>query len=107
MNSPPGCYRTAPGLRIRAVPEIETYIAFAPDPARLCTLNASAWLILELCEGKTPDELDRTYARAVSPPLSPDHARAQLRAGLEGLRSMKLMELAAPAPRDPEGENRP
>jgi len=95
VTSRPGCYRTAPGLRIRPVPEIDTWIAFAPDPARLVTLNATAWLILELCEGSTPEELDAAYLDAVSPPLDPERARDQLGRAIDDLRSTALISVTS------------
>jgi hypothetical protein len=73
------------------VPELDACIAFAPDPARLVTLNASAWLILGLCDGRTPEELEAAYLGAVSPPLPPERARAQLGAALDRLASLALV----------------
>lgn len=70
-------------------------MVFTPADPKLYTLNPNAWLILELCDGRTPARLETAYLEAVVPPLTSDAALAQLRQGLELLRSRGIIEWMA------------
>ena len=61
MSSRTGCYRKAQGLRVRPAPEVGHCYVYTPARPRLYSLNMGAWLILELCEGRSPRELARAY----------------------------------------------
>jgi len=52
MSSPSVCYRRPPDLRVRPVPELGYCLVFTPNRPTLYTLNAAAWLLLELCDGQ-------------------------------------------------------
>ena len=89
MSSPNGCYRLVPGVRVRPVPELETCVVFTPADPRLYRLNLNAWLILELCQGLTPDALSQAYLEAVPPAAN---AEVQLREGLATLLESGIVE---------------
>ncbi|MEJ8809755.1 PqqD family protein [Variovorax ureilyticus] len=61
MSSLSACYRRAPDLRVRPVPELGYCLVFTPDRPKLYTLNAAAWLLLELCDGQDRDALEADF----------------------------------------------
>lgn len=87
-----GCFRHVPGLRLRRVPEINNCIVFKPGVPHLYTPNLCAWIILELCPGKTDLELEDAFLAMVSAVLPEDHARRQLADGVELLLSEGFIE---------------
>lgn len=56
-SSPSDCYSRTPGLRVRPVPELGCCMVFTPAQPKVYTLNAAAWLLLELCEGQSAEAL--------------------------------------------------
>ena len=93
MPSPTGCYRLVPGVRVRPVPELETCVVFTPADPKLYRLNLNAWLILELCQGRSHADLTAVYLEAVPP--APD-APAQLQGGLATLLEAGIVERFQP-----------
>ena len=103
-----GCYRRARGVRVRPVPEVGACYVYTPSRPRLYTLNMTAWLILELSEGRSPRslvrayraEIERAYWRSIDgnyfvapPPPSPAALRRELSATLRGLEASGIIEL--------------
>lgn len=87
-----GCFRHVPGLRIRRMPEINSCIVFKPGLPHLYTPNLSAWLLLELCPGRTDLELEQAYVDAVAPTVDGEEARRQAGEGMELLLAQGLVE---------------
>lgn len=109
MSSRSTCYRRAPGLRVRPAPEVGRCFVYTPARPRLYALNMSAWLILELCQGRSPRALARAYRkqmedahwRRVGPayfcapaPPSPAALETELRDGLRLLQQQGIVQLA-------------
>lgn len=92
-----GCFRHVPGLRIRRLPEINSCIVFRPGVPHLFTPNLSAWLLLELCPGRTDLELESAFVEAVVPTINEGEARRQAHEGVELLLQQGLIERAAEA----------
>jgi hypothetical protein len=89
--SPTGCYSRSPGLRVRALPELDTCLAYLPRPPRLCRLNLGAWLILELCDGRSADALCGAYVEALDGATQRSALLEQLSAGIEELMQLGLV----------------
>ena len=87
-----GCFRHVPGLRMRRLPEINSCIVFKPGAAHLYTPNLSAWLLLELCPGRTDLELEAAYVDAVAPTVDESEARRQVQDGVDQLLEQGLIE---------------
>lgn len=87
-----GCFRHAPGLRIRRLPEINSCIVFKPGEPHLFTPNLSAWLLLELCPGRTDLQLEAAFVQSVTPALTDDEARRQAHEGIEVLLTNGFIE---------------
>lgn len=85
-------YRKAVDLRTHAIARAECLMAFSPSAPKVHWLDLTAWLIFELCEGRTDAELERAYLEAVAGRTASDEARHQLRSGLAALASRKLIE---------------
>lgn len=73
MFSLRACYRKTPSVKVRPVPEMGICLVFTPAKPDLYTLNPAAWLVLELCDGRTGRELMVAYAAAMA-----DASRASL-----------------------------
>lgn len=81
MYSPTHRYTRTDGLRLRPVPELGCCLVFTPGRPNLYTLNARAWLVLELVQatpsrpgqpeeagrppGQTGAELEAAYREAL------------------------------------------
>jgi len=108
VSSRAGHYRKVRGLRVRPVPEVGACYVYTPTHPRLYALNMTAWLILELCEGRSPralaqayrDEMQRAYWQRVgfgyfSAPEPPSRAGLgkELRDGVRMLRTQGIIKL--------------
>ena len=83
-----------PGLRLRPLPELGACLAYTPAAPRLHQLNVTAWLILELVDGRDDAALAEAFAARTGPALSPEIARRRLAEGLAGLRASGLIVAA-------------
>lgn len=111
MSSRKGYYRKTPDLRARPVYEMGYCLVFTPSRPNVYTLNSTAWLILELCDGKNWKQLESAYwsevngayqeesagaSLFVAPPYpARETARRELRRGLNSLRRQGIVEFVA------------
>jgi hypothetical protein len=72
---------------------MEICLVFTPDTPNLYSLNPTAWLILELCDGRQLEELEDAYYDAVEPLVSREEARREVRSGIDGLVRKGIVEL--------------
>lgn len=79
MFFPNDCYVRHPSLRMRPVPEQNCCIVFTAQRPNLYTLNPTAWLVLELCDGQPGTAIEAAYREAVEAPEGDDGAAAALR----------------------------
>jgi hypothetical protein len=80
-------------LVIRPVPEIGLCMVYRPGPARIVTLNPSAWLLLQACNGETVEQIEAAFAAARSGKgraLAPQ----EVRQGLQSLVDLALVRSA-------------
>lgn len=82
----------ARNLRVRPVPEMEFCLVFRPDDPDVYTLNPTAWLIFELCDRKTLQELEAAYYAAIEPLGSREQAARDLRIALRDLQEKGLVQ---------------
>ena len=107
MSSRTGCYRRRRGVRVRPVPEVGACYVYTPARPGLYALNMSAWLILELCEGRSARALARAYEHEMKkafwrtvdgnyfvapPPPSSGELRRGLQAALSALEAQGIIE---------------
>ncbi|WP_461350675.1 PqqD family protein [Bradyrhizobium sp. USDA 4454] len=74
---------------------MKSCVVFRPNPPKLFMLNLNAWFILELCDGRTADQLTERYCNQVASQMSDADARENLENGLQKLREQGLIEFSA------------
>lgn len=95
MSSQAACYRKTPNIRVREIPEMSTCLVFTPDDPEVYTLNSSAWLIFQLCDGSPESKIARAFHRAVEPMLTAEEARREVRAGIESLIGKRIIQVVS------------
>jgi hypothetical protein len=88
-----GCFRKTRRLRIRPVPEREVCLVYTPSSPNLYTLNATAWVVLELCDGRSLSALKRAFYSAVEPLMSEREAAEYLLVSLRDLVEKSIVEV--------------
>lgn len=83
MYSRNDCYVRTANLRIRPVPEQNCCFVFTPDRPNLYTLNPSAWLVLELCDGQSGEALEAAYRASMDAGVDAGETAAELEQILE------------------------
>jgi hypothetical protein len=82
-----GCFHKSEGLRVRLVEEMDVCLVYTPLKPRLHTLNLSAWLVLEMCDGRSLRSLQRAYYAAIEPSRSQKEANLEVKEVLDYLLS--------------------
>jgi hypothetical protein len=80
----------------RPLPEIGMCMVYRPQPARIVTLNPSAWMLLQACNGATVAEIERDFAVARSR-RSTVMSADDVRRGLQSLVDLSLAQVCAAA----------
>jgi hypothetical protein len=93
VSSPNSYYQKTAELRLRPVPEMGFCLIFVPSGPQLLTLNTTAWLVLELCDGADQESIIQGYHRQLEPLLTVDEVREQVSAALDDLITLKLVEV--------------
>jgi hypothetical protein len=106
VSFPNGCYRKTRGLRIRPVPEREVCLVYTPSNPNLYTLNATAWVILELCDGRTLSQLEEAFHQSVEPLMSEQEASEYLLVSLRDMLEKSIVEVASNAGAKPARSQR-
>ncbi len=91
MYSRNGSYAKAPDVVVHGFEEWGHAYAFTPDDPDLHDLNASAWFILDLCNGRPFAQIERDYIKAVGPTMGPEVARAQFHDGFDQLLARNII----------------
>jgi hypothetical protein len=87
-----GCYSKTANIRVRPVHEMEVCLVFTPDRPRLFSLNPTAWLIFELCDGRRLEDIERAYYDIVEPLVSRNAARQEVGLALAELQQNGIVE---------------
>jgi hypothetical protein len=98
--SPTDYFNKNPNVVLRRFPEWRQCFAYTPAHPELYELNATAWLIVELCEGHSLLELERAFFEIVRNKSTPDEANTYLRNGLHELiqRGILIHQSSPPRP---------
>lgn len=96
-------YALVPGVRLRPLPEMGVCFAYTPALPALHRLNATAWLIVSLCDGRPFAALAASYRDALGGTVEPDASEAELRDGIARLRSLGILCVAPPSNTGPNG----
>lgn len=95
MSSPRAYYSKTPNIRIRPVNEMDVCLVYTPNSPKLYTLNPTAWLVMELCDGRDLAALERRYYAAIEPSRSREAAKTELGQTLDDLIRMGVVEITA------------
>lgn len=85
MLSRNGCYAKTPDVVLRTFEEWGRAYAFTPDNPEIYDLNAAAWLIVDLCDGRPFAQIEADYVAAVEANIGHAAAKAQFHSGFEML----------------------
>lgn len=94
MSSPAISYRRRNDLELRPIPEWRALLVYTPHRPDLHWLNAQAWMVLELADGSTADDMIGSYAREAE--VSRDRAERVGRSCVDSLEGKGLVERMAP-----------
>ena len=86
-----GCFRKSEDARVRLVAEMDVCLVYTPHKPSLHTLNLSAWLVFEMCDGRSLRSLQRAYFAAIEPSRSEEAAKLEVKEILEYLVSSGLV----------------
>ncbi len=91
MLSRNGCYAKTDNVVLRRFEEWGRCYAFTPDDPEIYDLNTSAWLIVELCDGRPFQQIEADYVTTVGRKVGGDAARAQFHVGFDALLSRNII----------------
>jgi hypothetical protein len=74
---------------------MEVCLVFTPDNPNLYSLNPTAWLIFELCDGRRVEELESAYYAIVEPLLSREQVSREVQGGIEDLERKGIIQHVA------------
>lgn len=89
-----------PDLLVRQIPEIRLCMVYRPRPAKIVTLNAASWRLLEACNGATVDEIEAAVTRVQPGRLRPMR-RPDVLKGLQELVDLSLVRPNRPVEGEP------
>lgn len=95
MLSRNGCYEKTPEVVIRKFDEWGRAYAFTPDNPEIYDLNGTAWLIVELCDGRPFTQIEADYVAALEDRVGADAAKSQFHSGFTMLLERKIISASA------------
>jgi hypothetical protein len=87
-----GCYRKKENLRVKQITETNTCLVFTPDNPNLYSLNTTALLIFNICDGKSREEVERIFLELVELNLTSEEAKKYFNEGFNSLLSQEIIE---------------
>ena len=85
MISRNGSYIKTPDVVLKTFEEWGRAYAYTPDDPEIYDLNTTAWLIVELCDGRPFSQIEADFVREVGPKIGDDLARYQFHDGFNHL----------------------
>jgi hypothetical protein len=85
MTSRNGCYAKTPDVVLRPFEEWGHAYAFTPSEPDIIDLNATAYFIVELCDGRPYGQIENEFVTTVGARIGPDIARRQFHSGFAQL----------------------
>jgi hypothetical protein len=81
-----------PAAIVREAEEWDCAVIYEPDRPSLCMLNATAWLVFELCDGRTFGAIQGEYASLFGNKISKEEASFQATLGIQHLLDFQLIQ---------------
>ena len=91
-------YALEAGVRLRPVPEMGVCLAYTPARPALHRLNAAAWLIASLCDGRSLAAMAAAYHEALGGAEAPAASKSTLREGVAQLLELGIVRAVPPCP---------
>ena len=91
MISRNGCYTKTPNIVLRAFEEWGHAYVFTPEDPEIYDLNATAWFIVELCDGRPFVQIEAAYIAELGERIGPQHAREQFHQGFDQLLARNII----------------
>jgi hypothetical protein len=88
-----GYYRKKVNLRVRQIIETNTCLVFTPDNPNLYSLNTTALLIFNICDGKSREEIEKIFLELVKQNLTSEKAKNYFNEGFNSLISQEIIEV--------------
>ena len=85
MFSRNGCYAKTPDVVLRPFAEWGHAYAFTPSEPDIIDLNATAFLIVELCDGRPYTQIENDFVDVVGNKVGAQKAREQFQTGFAQL----------------------
>lgn len=85
MISRNGCYAKTPDVVLRPFAEWGHAYAFTPSEPDIIDLNATAYFIVELCDGRPFAQIEREFVETVGPRIGDSEAHSQFHSGFTRL----------------------
>lgn len=85
MFSRNGCYAKTPDVVLRPFAEWGHAYAFTPSEPDIIDLNATAYFIVELCDGRPYGQIETDFVEAVGARIGEAKARSQFHTGFAQL----------------------
>ena len=78
-------------IKVRDLSEWHSAMVFDPERPGLCLLNPTAWIVLELCDGRTRGEIVESYGRLFGNRLGVAEAGQHVDQGIDALNQWGLI----------------
>ncbi len=79
------------GIDIRPLDDCSSAFVFQVHPPSIILIDSYSWLVLELCEGQSFEELKNSYLSAINSSISPIEAHTRLVETIEMLEQRGLI----------------
>lgn len=99
MCCPSERYALEPGVRLRPVPEMGVCLAYTPARPALHRLNAAAWLVASLCDGRSFAAMATAYREAMGDVGALAASETKLREGIAQLLALGIVRAVPPPPK--------
>ena len=84
-------YNKRNDVRVRHVEEWDYYLVYAAELQNILMINTSAYIILQLCNGRRGSEIQEAYINIVKNYMNPENAKDQVKKALNLLQKRKLV----------------
>lgn len=81
------------GIDLQPLDDYSSAFVFRVSPPSALLLDPHSWLVLELCEGQSFEELEKTYLSTIQTSTRSSHTRLRLVEALEMLEQRGLLVL--------------
>jgi hypothetical protein len=87
-----GCYARTPNVVLRRFEDWGRCYAYTPDEPEIYDLNATAWFIVELCDGRSFQQIEADYLKVIGDKIGRDAARAHFHSGFSALIARNIIQ---------------